>query len=111
MSMKRMHILLCGLVVLGITAGLARADNSLESQLSTRLGKAISLSAGEVKANQIVKGDVAYSGIAVAAIKTDNLLELFNPLAPAAYGSALDNTLEDLNTGKARAWKLFSIQF
>lgn len=106
-----MSILLCGLVVLGITAGLARADNSLESQLPTRLGKAISLSAGEVKANQIVKGEVAYSGIAVSVIKTHSMLELFNPFAPAAYGPALDNTLQDLDTGKARAWKLFSIQF
>ncbi len=111
MSMKRMFILLCGLAVLGATAGPARADNALESQLPTRLGKAISLSAGEVSVNQIVKRDVAYSGIAVAVIKTDNLLELFNPFAPAKYGSAADNTLQDPGTGKARAWKLFSIQF
>ena len=103
--------LLYGRVVLGASAGPARADNSLESQLPTRLGKAVSLSAGQVNVSQIVKRDVAYSGIAVAAIKTDNLLELFNPFAPDRYGSAADNTLLDPGTGKARAWKLFSIQF
>ena len=58
-----------------------------------------------------MKGNIAYSGIAVAAFKTDNLLQLFNPFAPAKYGSALDNTIEDPKTGKARGWKLFSIRF
>ena len=64
-----------------------------------------------MKANEIVKGNVAYSGIVVEAIKTDNLLQLFNPFAPAKYGSAEDNTLDDVATGKPRAWKLFSIRF
>ena len=111
MSMKRISLLLCGIAILVAAGGSAQADNTLESQLSGRLGKAISLSSGEVKVNQAVKGNVTYSGIAVALVKTDNLLELFNPLAPATYGSPLDNTLQDRDTGKPRAWKVFSIQF
>jgi hypothetical protein len=47
----------------------------------------------------------------VEAIKTDHPLQLFNPLASGAYGSAHDNTIQDPGTGKARGWKLFSIQF
>ena len=106
-----MSIWLCGLAVLLAAARSARADNSLESQVSTRLGKVISLSASEVKPNEVVKGNVALSGIAVQACKTDNLLQLFNPFASATYGSAEDNTLRDPNTGTARGWKLFSVQF
>ena len=109
--MKRMSLLLFGFAVLAAAAQSAHAQDTMESQLSARLGKAISLSANEVKPNEIAKGNVAYSGIAVEAVKTDNLLQLFNPFAPAAYGSADDNTLHDPGTGKARGWKLFSIQF
>jgi hypothetical protein len=106
-----MFILVFGLAVLTSGTQLARAQDSMESQLNARLLKASSLSLREVKPNEIVKGDIAYSGIAVEAIKTDNLLQLFNPAAPAKYGSAEDNTLRDSITGKASAWKLFSIRF
>jgi hypothetical protein len=106
-----MPILLCSLAALAVGAPLAGAQDSLESQLGARLGKGSALSSGEVKANQIVRANVTYSGIAVEVLKTDNLLQLFNPFAPDKYGSAEDNTLPDPVTGKARAWKLFSIRF
>jgi hypothetical protein len=106
-----MFILVFGLAVLTSGTQLARAQDSMESQLNARLLKASSLSLREVKPNEIVKGDIAYSGIAVEAIKTDNLLQLFNPAAPAKYGSAEDNTMRDSITGRASAWKLFSIRF
>jgi len=86
----------------------------MASQVSARLSKAASLSMSEVKANQIMKGKVVYSGLAVAAIKKDNPLQLFNPFAPVTYGSANDITLHDpgiAGTGSARAWKLFSVHF
>ena len=63
--MKRMFILLAGLAMLTAGALAARAQDSMESQLSARLGKASALSSSEVKANEIVKGNVAYSGIVV----------------------------------------------
>jgi hypothetical protein len=106
-----MSILVCGLAVLTSGSQLARAQDSLESDLNTRLGKASTHSSNEVKANEMMRGKVTYSGIAVQFLKTDNLLQLFNPFAPAKYGSAVDNTIEDPGTGKPRAWKLFSIQF
>jgi hypothetical protein len=106
-----MLILVCGVAVLVAANRPARADGSLESQLSTRLTKAVSISSREVKPNEVVKGSVAYGGIAVTAYKTDNLLQLFNPFAPPAYGSPEDNVIHDPGTGKARAWKLFSIRF
>jgi hypothetical protein len=109
--MKRMSILVCGLAILTGGTYLARAQDSLESDLNTRLGKAGARSMDELKANEMMKGKVTYSGIAVEFLKTDNLLQLFNPFAPAKYGSASDNTIEDPGTGKPRAWKLFSIQF
>jgi hypothetical protein len=109
--MKRMTMVLFGFAALAAAAYPAYGQESMESQLSTRLSKAISLSASKVKANEIVKGKVAYSGIAVSAFKTDNLVQLFNPFAPARYGSALDNALNDPGTGRARAWKVFSIRF
>jgi hypothetical protein len=107
--MKSMPILLFSFAVLAAAIRPAQAQDTMESQLSARLSKA--LSANEVKPNEIVKGKVAVGGIAVAAIKTDSPLQLFNPFAPARYGSAEDSTLHDPGTGKARGWKLFSIQF
>ena len=106
-----MAIVLCGFAAVAAAALPSYGQDSMESQLSTRLSKAVSISGSEVKPNAIVKGKVAYSGIAVSAVKTDNLVQLFNPFAPARYGSALDNALTDQGTGKARAWKVFSIQF
>jgi hypothetical protein len=109
--MKRMFILVCGLAVFTGATPLARAQDAMESQLNARLVKASSLSLREVRPNEIVKDNIAYGGIAVEAIKTDNLLQFFNPAAPAKYGSAEDNTLRDSITGRASAWKLFSIRF
>jgi hypothetical protein len=109
--MKRMSIVLFGFAAIAAAALPSYGQDSMESQLSTRLGKAVSISSSEVKPNAIVKGKVAYSGIAVSALKTDSLVQLFNPFAPARYGSALDNAVQDPGTGRARAWKVFSIQF
>ena len=109
--MKRMLILMCGLAALLSGTQLVRSQDAMESQLNTRLLKASSLSLREVKPNEIIKGDLSYSGIAVEALKTDNLLQLFNPGAPAKYGSAEDNTMRDSITGRTSAWKIFSIRF
>jgi hypothetical protein len=151
MSMKKISMLLCSLVVVGAATQQVLAEDSRESQLSNRLAKANSLSLSEGKTddiagvgaaaqqvpaggllesqwsdrlakvslhslsegnpNEIVKGNFAYSGIAVAAFKTDNPLQLVSPFAPARYGSGLDNVLRDLKTGGVSGWKLISIGF
>ena len=109
--MKRTFGLLYGVAVLTVGVQSTCAQDSMESQLNARLAKASSLSLREARPNEIARGDIAYSGIAVQVVKTDNLLQLFNPAAPAKYGSAEDNTLRDSITGRASAWKLFSIRF
>ena len=109
--MKRMSFLLCGLAVLAVGAPGVRAQDSMESQLSARLSQAATLSLSEVKPNEIVKGDIAFSGIFVDVWKTDSLPQLMNPFAPERYGSAEDNTLRDSITQKASGWKFFSIRF
>ena len=60
---------------------------------------------------EIVKANVTYSGIALALVKTDNWLQLINPLAPARYGTGENNVLRDPAPGKVYGWKLFSIRF
>ena len=46
----------------------------------------------EEKPNEIIRNNVSYSGIFVELEKTDQPLQLINPLAPVEYGSAEDNT-------------------
>ena len=87
------------------------ADDALESELATRLDRASSLSSSEVRPNEIVRGGVTWGGIAVAWFKTDNLLQLVSPFAPAKYGSGEDNILRDPGSGRVNGWKLFSIRF
>lgn len=99
------------IAVVGAAAQQAPAEDLLESQLSDHLAKASLLSLSEGNPNEILKGNFAYSGIAVAAFRTDNLLQLVNPLAPERYGSGEDNVLRDLKTGRTSGWKLFQIRF
>ncbi len=99
------------IAVVGAAAQQVPAGGLLESQLSDRLAKVSLHSLSEGNPNEIVKGNFAYSGIAVAAFKTDNPLQLASPFAPARYGSGLDNVLRDLKTGGVSGWKLFSIGF
>jgi hypothetical protein len=109
--MKTMLIVVCGLAVLVGWAPPVQAESLLESQTSLRLERASSLSSKESTLSEILAGGLSYSGIAVEVVKTDNLLQLFNPLAPAKYGSVESNTLRDLDTGRASGLKLFSIDF
>ena len=109
--MKRICSLLLALAPLAATAQEAPAVDTLRSQLSSQLKEASSRLSVGAKPNEIVKGSVTYSGIAVAVIKTDNVLQLFNPAAPARYGSPEDSVLGGSNTGSGLGWKLFSIRF
>jgi hypothetical protein len=99
------------IAVVGAAAQPARAGDLLESQLSDRLAKARLLSLSELNPNEIVTRYFAYGGIAVAAFKADNPLQLVSPFATENYGSGLDNVLRDLKTGRPYGWKLFEIRF
>jgi hypothetical protein len=109
--MKTVSIVICSLAVLAANAQTPPTEGALESELAGRLGKAGPLSAQEVKPNEVVKRGVTYSGIAVQLLKTDNPLQLINPLAPPRYGSPEDNVLRDSITGGVSGWKIFSIRF
>jgi hypothetical protein len=99
------------ITVVRAAAQQARAEDLLQSQFGDRLAKASSLSLSEANPNEIVKGNFAYGGIAVAGFKTDNPLQLVSPFAPAKYGSSEDNVLRDLKTARPSGWKLFQIRF
>lgn len=63
------------------------------------------------KANEIFRGKLAYSGVAVEVLKTRHPLQLLNPLAPAEYGSPEDNVARDAINGRVIGLKLFSVHF
>jgi hypothetical protein len=96
-------------------------ERNLQSEFTSQLDKAGSPAAQEVKANEIASGRATYSGIAVQLLKTDNPLQLINPLAPPEYGSAEDNVIIDSFPERASPavpdtyfglrWKIFSIGF
>jgi len=108
--MNKLSVLLFAFTMLAARAQTTPTDNSLESTSAQRGKQASALTRG-AKPNEIVKGNITYSGIAVQAIKTSNPLQLFNPAAPARYGSAEDNVLRDVMTHRATGLKIFAIRF
>ena len=67
------------------------------------------------RANEIRHGPLTYSGIFVELVKSDNRLQLINPMAPPQYGSSWDNVVfnpsaEPAGSGR-EGLKLFAINF
>jgi len=87
------------------------SGDTLESELTARLGKTTLAAVQAAKPNEIVAGHVTYSGVAVQLAKTDNPLQLVNPLAPPKYGSPEQNVMRDSFTGRILGLKIFSIGF
>jgi hypothetical protein len=108
--MKTLSTLLFVFAVLAVNAQTTRPERSLES-VGTQRGKETSGLSLETKPNEIQKGKVTYSGIAVQAVKTRRPLQLLNPAAPAKYGSAEDNALRDPITGRVHALNILSLRF
>ncbi len=73
--------------------------------------KAVPLTLGQAKPNQILGRDVVFEGIAVQAVKAPKKLQLINPLAKEEVGRAEDNVVFDAVTGKSSGLKLFAIRF
>ena len=109
--MKRVTVLLCALAALSSNAQPAETEGSLEYRLAAGLAKSSAALSKGAKPNEIVKGKITYSGIAVQLLTTDNPLQLVNPVAPARYGSAEDNVIRDPVKGTISGWKIFSIRF
>src|ERR1017187_7252954 len=109
--MKRVTVLLCALAALAANAQPAETESLLEYRLAAGLTRSSAALSKGARPNEIVKGKITYSGIAVQLLTTDNPLQLVNPAAPANYGSAEDNVLRDSTHGWASGLKLFSIRF
>ena len=56
-------------------------------------------------------GTTTYGGVLAQAARTDQPLQLLNPLAPARYGDGTQNLAVDPLTGKAQGVTFFSISF
>jgi hypothetical protein len=61
--------------------------------------------------NEVVRGDLIFSGGFVQMLAAEKPFELINPLAPVGAGQAENNTTYDLTTGKSEGLKLFAISF
>jgi hypothetical protein len=110
--MKTKTVLLI-LAACGVTAAWGQApqsDESLEARSARRVEEG-RLELRVQKHVEVAPGKLTLDGIAVQMAHTDNLLQLFNPLAPERYGSAWDNVVWDPVTTKASGLRLFSISF
>src|SRR5271169_5336243 len=83
---------------------------SLESEAATTASVDL-LELRPAKANEIAKGNLIFSGISVEVVKTHRPLELFNPMAPAQYGSPEDNVVRNPSNGHVSGLKFFAIRF
>lgn len=109
-AMKRTVFLVCAFAALG-----AYADDQTHNPSSVE-AKSIITSKGQVPADdkkieEVKVGKVTYSGIAVQLARTDNVLELFDPLAPVRYGTGEYNLVRDPISGKSSGLKFLSISF
>ena len=112
--MKKYFVLLSLLTAASVYAAdpPKTTDNkSLQTTTSQAPAKTRQSLTQDAKPNEILTDKVAYSGIAVQIVKTDNPVQLINPAAPAKYGSPEDNTLRNPIDGKVIGLKIFSIRF
>ena len=109
--MKDMRLSLVLLIVAlsGLTARAGIEDESLSATAGRPADTSLSLTLE--RPNEVVHGDIVYSGVFVQMAKSNNPLELINPLAPAEAGSALDNTVFNPINDKHEGIKLFAINF
>ena len=112
--MKSLAFLVVALVACAVKSQLASAplasEGSLEAQSIKRVPEGVTLFK-EQKPNEIVAGNLTYSGILVEAAKVDNPLDLLKQTAPREFGPAEDNVARDPINGKISGLKVFSIQF
>ena len=92
--------------------------SGLEAQTGPQNERTVNL--GQLKPNEIARGNVIFSGIAVQVAKKGKPLQLINPLAPPQYGSPEDNIVRqpqtalvpsDLPNGRPPGLKIFAIRF
>jgi hypothetical protein len=113
--MKALLAAIAFLAVINVRSQAAPAGDSLENQFIQQMMEQPPqqglLGLQPEKPNEIKLGRLVYSGILVQLTRTDDPLQLFNPAAPAEYGSPEDNIVRDPITGRISGLKLFSISF
>jgi hypothetical protein len=122
MLIRRLFVML--LMFLGALAAQAQSTNTAQAGLSVSSASAgqflkletsnpalPSINFRELKPNELQRGKILYSGIAVEAAKKRRGLQLFNPKAPPEYGSAEDNVARDPINGRVTGLKIFAIRF
>ena len=87
----------------------SKTSQILEAQTASRIDRTLNLTSP--KPNEIAKGKVIYSGLAVEVVKKRNPLQLINPLAPPEYGSPEDNIYREPLNGRVTGLKFFAIRF
>ncbi len=86
------------------------APGALQLQLPSKHEESV-FTLQEPKPNELLKGNVVFSGSAVEVVKTRKPLQLLNPLAPPQYGSPEDNVARDPINNRVYGLKLFAIHF
>ena len=61
--------------------------------------------------NEIIFDKLSLKGAAIQWFKTDNILQLFNPFAPARYGNGDQNLGYDIITGKPKGMTILAIEW
>lgn len=69
------------------------------------------LSLRQAAPNEVIRGNLSYSGVVVEAVKTRRPLQLINPLAPPQYGTPEENVFRDPVDKRVLGLKLFAIRF
>jgi hypothetical protein len=109
--MRTVFTLACILAVFAANAQPPPAEQPLESQTASRLGRLGPRVYPEVRSNELVKGNVIYSGIVVGLLKTGNPLKLINPPAPPQYGPPKGAVTRGWSSGPIGGFTLFAIRF
>jgi hypothetical protein len=109
--MKTFFVLASILAVLTANAQPPPAEGSVEARQASRLGTATSRTSQAAKSNEVVKGNVIYSGIVVELLKAGSPLKLVNPSAPANYPPPGRDYTRTWASGPADGFTLFGIRF
>ena len=107
--MKQLAIVVLNCAALAANGQVTNVERLLESTGGKRGTQTTAVTVTE-KRTEINKGNVAYSGVAVQALRV-NPLQLVNPAAPPRYGFAQDNMVRDPITERASGLSIFSIRF
>ena len=94
----------------GQTNAVPQTDQKSMAQIELS-AREMPLRVGGPAPNEIVDGRLEVDGVFVQLAKTDNPVQLLNPMAPERYGLAEDNLVSDPVSGKPSGLKFFELRF